>query len=657
MTIGSVAIAAGPIAGPEGAAPAAITGQPSITTLVAFSSDPGATPVWSDISDRMLGFTVNRGRQRELDRFVAGRLSLTLNNEDRAFDPTYTASPYYPNVVPMRRIKIQATAGGVTYDVFTGYVDSWNQQYQHPQSATCTVEATDAFKVLQNLELRSSAYAETIETAGPTFWWRLGDPSGSTVAAESVTGNFPLGRAGTPTFGATSLSPFDSDGAVSFATENDGVFGVFPEGTWPLATAATLEILWQYASGSIAVFNHAIAIAAALPPTDALNTELAIALLISTTGELTGVMVNGAGTGFFSSTSGVDLRVGGPYHLTVTWTSGQPMHLYINGVDRTASSDVFTGSLASTTRKWTAAINSLSYPPFSLFGTGSTADEYAIYTRELSAAEIAAHASAMTTAWSGDRSGARVNRILDAAPWSSTDRYIDTGASLVQEATLGGSVLAYLQKVEESEQGALFVDASGKVRFIARDSLLRDPFLTAQATFGDVDPELEYADLSYVYDDQLIWNEAVVTREGGVTQVFGDAASQSRYLRRTKVFDDMMYTEDATSHGLAEWFVAHYKAPLLRATNMRLEPSAGNWPTHFPQVLGRDLMDRVTVRRKPQNLGPAIDQPALIEGITHEVTAMEWRTTWNLSPAETQAYWLAEIAGFGEAGQTTYAGF
>lgn len=657
MTLGAVAIAAGPIAGPEGAAPAAITGQPTITTLVAFSTDPNATPVWSDISDRMYGFTVNRGRQRELDRFSAGRLSLTLNNEDRAFDPTYTSSPYYPNVVPMRRIKIQATAGGVTYDVFTGYVDSWNQQYQHPQSATCTVEATDAFKFLANAELLSSAYAEEVNTAGPTLWYRLGDPSGAAELVESVSGTFPFRQARTPTLGASSLNPYDSNGAVGFPTALDGVYGVFPEGTWPISTAATLEIVWRYTSG-LGGNPWAIAVVGTLPPSNVTNTEGMLALFIDPSGNLLGYIIDGAGGQYVATSSGVNLSTGGAHHLAATWTSGQPMTLYIDGVDRTANvTGTFSGTLASTTRKWVAAVNSMDYAPFTLTGIPSTADEYTVYTRALTASEIASHAAARTSAWANELSGARIHRVLDVTPWPAADRYIDAGLSTLQPATLGGSVLAYLQKVEETEQGSLFIDVSGKVRFIARDSLLRDPYATAQGTFGDVDPELEYGDLSYVYDDQMIYNEAVVNREGGIAQVVGDAASQSRYLRRTKVFDGMLFTTDGPSRDLANWFVGHYKEPLLRTTNMRLEPSAGNWSTHFPQVLARDLMERVIVKRKPQNLGTAINQPALIEGITHEVTAMEWKTTWNLSPAETQVYWILGQVGASELGSTTKLGF
>jgi len=201
------------------------------------------------------------------------------------------------------------------------------------------------------------------------------------------------------------------------------------------------------------------------------------------------------------------------------------------------------------------------------------------------------------------------------------------------------------------------VTAAGLVRFIARDSLLKAPYTTSQATFGDFGSELEYGDLAYRYDDQTIVNEARVSRAEGTVQVVTDAASQTKYLRRSRVVDGLLHQSDQTSLDLANWIVTHYKEPLLRATNLTLEPSRGNEATHFPHVLGRELLDRVTVKRLPQNLGSAIDQAALIEGITHDVTAVEWKTTWNLSPAETQMYWIVGVAGNSEVGQTTRLGF
>lgn len=650
MAYGAVAYASGLYGGPAAAPiiPSA-TDKPKISVQVAFTTNPNDTPAWTILTeDRevLRSFTVNRGRSTELDRFQAGRATITLANEDRRFDPSYASSPYYPNVVPMRRLRILANYGGVDYSVFSGYVDSWEQQYLPPQEAVCVVQATDAFKVFGNAEVASSVYAETIQSAGPSMWWRLGEASGASSAGESITGDHPLTPVGNPTFGAPSLSGYDPDGAAQFAAATDGLQGIFHDAAnFPFGAAGSLEFLYRDDSG----FSLGPRIAVATLGTPATGVDS-----INST-EYHATLINSAGTVFDAETSGVDFSGGSIHHVVLTWSAGSQIVIYVDGVDRTGPTATFTGTMANPSAPtWAVAVNAVDYPPLVSSSHPSTWDEISLWNVALTPAQVAAHYAALTTAWAGDKSGARINRILDTYPWPVADRIVDTGASELQTMTLGGSVLSALQKVEETEQGALFVNKNGDIRFIDRNTLVS---IISNDTFGDGTGELEYADLIYVYDDEILYNEAVVTREGGVTQVVGDTTSQARYLRRTKVFDGMLYKTDADARGLAEWWIAHYKDPLLRATNMRLEPTAGNSLTHFPSVLGRELMDRVSVRRRPQNLGAAIDQETLIEGITHDVTPDQWITTWNLSPAESQVYWLAEIAGRGEAGVTTRAGF
>lgn len=781
----------------------------------------------------------------------------TLNGSAWSWGGSW-GSPYYPNVVPMRRIRILATYGGVTYSVFSGYVDTWEQRYMPPQDAICVVQATDAFKVLSNAELLTSAYAEEVDRSDPLLWWRLGEPAEAAVAVEAVSGDYSLSPIGTPVFGAAGLSAFDPDGSVLMDGAADGLQYIGAEGTFPFTTAGSIELIYQSGDES---FNWGPRIALATLGAVPSGIES-----VDTGGEVEFDLYNNAGSLFEATSSGAHFEDELPHHVVVTWEAGSPIRVYVDGVDRTGSTATFTGTMANTVDKWAVALNSINYPPLIATGRLGTYDEPSIYTRALTPAEVAAHAATLLDPWTGERTGARVGRLLDTLPWPATDRYIDAGVSILGNARLGGSILSALQKVEETEQGALFISADGNVRFVARDSINST---TNNGTFGDAgalgatvavdlpgtsgnyvstpdmltltdidarikvtpddwtpaafshligqygsagtrswrvglnssgtiglgfsadgtaesfagsynpgladgsplwlrftrvastaaftietsdngvawtvrqsgslgsagaspfnsssvitlgadnsggvplaglisyaeirngidgpvvasfDPtranateprvpttirgiqgetwtvngsawqwvgneELEYADLTYVYDDQTIFNDVRVTREDGITQVVGDQASQDRYLRRSKVFDGLLYSTDVEARALAYWWIAHYKNPLLRATGVQLEPSAGNALTHWPHVLGRELMDRITVRRRPQNLGSAINQEVLIEGIVHDVTPNEWRTSWNLSPAETQLYWLAGVVGRSEAGVTTVAAF
>jgi hypothetical protein len=78
--------------------------------------------VLTDVTNYVASVSVNRGKSRELDRYTAGNVSVTLHNDSRTFDPFNTASPYYGNIVPRKPIVIETNGDRV----FTGFIDDWN---------------------------------------------------------------------------------------------------------------------------------------------------------------------------------------------------------------------------------------------------------------------------------------------------------------------------------------------------------------------------------------------------------------------------------------------------------------------------------------------------------------------------------------------------
>lgn len=116
---------------------------------IAFASDPGGgNPVYQDISSRVLACSTSRGRQYELDTIQPSSLTLRVDNGDRALDPTYTGSPYYPNVLPMRPVRVSATFSGTTYDLFTGFVERWPITWDAPSWGSATLTGIDGMATL-----------------------------------------------------------------------------------------------------------------------------------------------------------------------------------------------------------------------------------------------------------------------------------------------------------------------------------------------------------------------------------------------------------------------------------------------------------------------------------------------------------------------------
>src|SRR5262245_59922130 len=87
---------------------------PAYELLISLDDVGLSTRWWHDASDKLRGFSINRGRENELDRVDSGTATITLDNRDRQFDPLNTAGPWYPNVTPMNRVWLRTRFAGQT---------------------------------------------------------------------------------------------------------------------------------------------------------------------------------------------------------------------------------------------------------------------------------------------------------------------------------------------------------------------------------------------------------------------------------------------------------------------------------------------------------------------------------------------------------------
>lgn len=139
---------------------------PLVSVQVAFNAGPNTTttPTWTDITAAAQAFSGSGGRQYELDQLQGGQYSLTLIDANEAFNPANTSSAYYPNVVPYRRLSIQAmwppTATG-------GNVNLINSSGRQPESRAAydpTFESYAAGATVDWLDLPFST-SPTVTTA------------------------------------------------------------------------------------------------------------------------------------------------------------------------------------------------------------------------------------------------------------------------------------------------------------------------------------------------------------------------------------------------------------------------------------------------------------------------------------------------------------
>ncbi len=140
--------------------------KPTIVARIAFASNPFvASPSWTTVTGDLVSCDIRRGRQNELDRMEAGTVVVVLNNMTGDYWPQNTGGANTPNVLPIKRINIQATYGGITYDLFTGYVESYEPLFLAPMSTKTqmVLSGVDLIKNLSRLLLNDgTGYAQQV---------------------------------------------------------------------------------------------------------------------------------------------------------------------------------------------------------------------------------------------------------------------------------------------------------------------------------------------------------------------------------------------------------------------------------------------------------------------------------------------------------------
>lgn len=236
----------------------------------------------------------------------------------------------------------------------------------------------------------------------------------------------------------------------------------------------------------------------------------------------------------------------------------------------------------------------------------------------------------------GDTFGARLHRILNAAA-STAERNIEPGEATMQATTLAAATVAELETTVEAEGGAVWIEADGTITAEGRLALIEhDRSVTSQATFTDDGTDGSYAGAEVAYNGDNVVNYASYTREGGTAQLADAPTSRSLYRDRRDVRTGLICETDAQALALAQQVVIQFQDPEYRFTSVEIRPRRD--PTVlWPQVLGRQVRDMITVVRNPPG-GYEISRVCHIAGISHQVNdRKQWTTTFSLWSATVYA--------------------
>lgn len=521
------------------------------------------------------------------------------------------------------------SAGG-PYGIFRGFVESWPQDWPDVATAGVQMTAVDAFKVFSYFNLKTP-WVMTVTAVPPTIWYRFQETTGAFSAVDSSgnanNGIYPPSGL---TFGVASPIADSGAKAIIFPAGSIGVTG--PK--IGLGQQAFTMGVWLKASGHSTFF------------TDLLNSgDITWRFALTAVGQL---YFKGGGLG--GGAGGPDLT-DNTWHLAVvtrdSFGSGNNVLVYADTTSLVLGTNVtFFGSLPF------CAGDDISGGG----GTGVTlAEPFLIVGTNLTAAQVSALFSA-GPAWAGDTFGARVNHVLDRMSWPAGLRAVDTGSSVFQGSPemTGSTGRDHLQLAADSEQGAIFVSGFGNVSAYGRTRPIVPPGNVSVATFGDGGgseiPFLLSSKTALVLDDLDVYNEAIMGRNNGPQQVSEIPSSQAIYGVRSLQQTNLLNQTDAEVLAGAQNITFHGATPLPRLTAVVVNPHSAP-DLAFPQVLGLEIRNRVTVNRRAPGgtAGPNLfSQQAVIEGLQLTFTGdKSCEANYALSAAETATYFILDHPTFG----------
>lgn len=227
-------------------------------------------------------------------------------------------------------------------------------------------------------------------------------------------------------------------------------------------------------------------------------------------------------------------------------------------------------------------------------------------------------------------SGSRVNAVLDTPEvnWPSDLRDIDTGRSLLQEDLIpeNTDALSYLQLVETSEQGQLFIAKNGNLIFHERSYA---PAFDVSFSDSAPAPAISFSDITVVYGTELLFNRVEANPLGDVKSIVSDLQSELAYGISTLNLTDLLNDDPLEVESMAEYLLSIYKEPEYRFDTItvalhKLDSTAQN------AVLGIEISDIVFAEFTPSGLPPAIEEFSTVIKIDHDVAIPEHFVTFSL---------------------------
>lgn len=623
---------------------------------------------WRDLSDDLVGANWDRGRRGPLDPWPIGGALISLRDDDRDYDPLNTTGAWAGHLLPGADmdIYVRKDSGAAWSRAFEGVVDEWAPtSYNGDTTAVTTLLCLGAL-AKTNAALPQYGADPLLERLSQSragvFYPMALDNHGTSGVIEDASGRRAdgtcyLDEAGTGTPGASSVE----DGSISMGgtasivaplpvdpvRDGNGVMVAFHgelgnshSGTawnrWAIFhEGMTDDGIWLWLEETLVTPSVSVGTNPMLLKlyiyNDSVAAQVALSLSVGTRSEWTGkdrlILLSMDDTWITLGAGVVDgdgTVAGADYSYTYT-------------------ANPFRGVLGSSPPP-TATVNRLHRLGLSNNGGDEgTLPGWKGIVRTAAVAHVAASlnwwvAAMFATNQRGffPTDGAdRVNEVgthfgVDTTPGVTVT--VTSGINYSEAMPVGGrSGIEILRDVAAVEMGMLYgrIVNTGGVRVRDFDSAQAGG-VTMQATYSDVEGSaLSYLDGSAKIESGLrhVVNACYVTRPNGETTYAEDATSIAKYGTKA-LHVDLPVVAASTAGAFAATIVERFKDHRPVVASLVVDPDA-NPAAWWPEIVVRDIGQRVTVVRRPLDVGSTASIEQIVEGV-------EW--SWSVRTGFTVTY-------------------
>jgi hypothetical protein len=225
-------------------------------------------------------------------------------------------------------------------------------------------------------------------------------------------------------------------------------------------------------------------------------------------------------------------------------------------------------------------------------------------------------------------------------------RSIDTGSSTLGAFAIDEDTncLNYLQQINTSEQGYLYMSANGTLTFKSRSSVLNP---VSGATFNGDGTGLPFNSLMNQYGDELLYNIINTQSPAGAVQTTSSSTSIAQYQAQSYSLLSLLNSTESEVASLGSYLLGRYQNPILRFNGLASQLSA---MTTAQQniALSLDLTSICTVVKNFVTGTPSSDsQTLIVSGVNHSITPGNHVISYTFESTDSNQYFTLDDAIFG----------